>query len=550
MRKWVPLTAICLGTFMLLVDVTIVTVALPAISTSMDASFASLRWILDVYALLLAALVMAAGAGSDIVGRRRVYIAGLVIFAIASLACGLAPNIGALIAARAVQGVGAGAMFATTTALIAATYSGRERGVAFGVWGAVNGAAAASGPLLGGLLTEHIGWRAIFLVNLPVAALALFVSAVGLAESRNPSATQVDLAGTAVFTVAIGGLVFGVIRGSDQGWSNPGTLAALGMAAVGILLFLVIERGRPHAMLDLDLIRQPSFAALMFAALMLNGCAFANLAFVSVWLQSVQGLDPVRTGLVFMPLSLAALVVAGITGKKLHGVAPKLPVGIGMLLIGTGVLLQLRIGAGSTWTTLVPGLLVTGLGVGMVNPALADAVLAAAPRERAGMAGGAMNTFRQLGYALGIAALGTVFVTRATADLGLFRSPAAAASALSSGRSPALVAGMPAAARAGAEDAIRSAFAHGLGQVFLLSGLGALLAGALTLALVRSIGRHRAPREPRQRLRYDIRSAGRRARHGAQQNRPGGADGAGGGGEPPERLGDSDAHHALSPAGR
>lgn len=550
MRKWVPLTAICLGTFMLLVDVTIVTVALPAISTSMDASFASLRWILDVYALLLAALVMAAGAGSDIVGRRKVYLIGLVIFAVASLGCGLAPNIGALIAARAVQGIGAGAMFATTTALIAATYSGRERGIAFGVWGAVNGAAAASGPLLGGLLTEHLGWRAIFLVNLPVAALALFVSAVGLAESRNPSATHVDIAGTAVFTVAIGGLVFGVIRGGDNGWFDPGTLAALGMAAAGILLFVVIERGRPHAMLDLELIRQPSFAALMFAALMLNGCAFANLAFVSVWLQSVQGLDPVHTGLVFMPLSITSLVVAGITGRKLHGVAPKLPVGIGMLLIGTGVLLQLRIDAGSTWTTLVPGLLVTGLGVGMVNPALADAILAAAPRERAGMAGGAMNTFRQLGYALGIAALGTVFVTRATADLGLFRSPAAAASALSSGQSPALVAGMPAAARASAEDAIRSAFAHGLGQVFLLSGLGALLAGVLTLALVRSIGRHRAPREFRQRLSHDIRSAGRRPRHGAQQNRPGGADGAGGGGEPPERLADSDTRQVLSPAGR
>lgn len=498
MRKWVPLTAVCLGTFMLLVDVTIVTVALPAISTSMDASFASLRWILDIYALLLAALVLAAGAASDILGRRRIYLVGLVIFAVASLGCGLAPNIGTLIVARAIQGIGAGAMFATTTALIAATYTGRERGIAFGVWGAVNGAAAASGPLLGGLLTEHVGWRAIFLVNLPVAALALLVSAVGLAESRDPSATRVDIPGTVLFTLATAGLVFGVIRGSDNGWTDPVTLAALGMAIVGLALFGVIEHRQPHAMLDLALLRRPSFAALMFTALMLNGCAFANLAFVSVWLQSVQGLSPVRTGLVFMPLSIASLVVAGITGRKLHGVAPKLPVGIGMLLIGAGVLMQVRIGAGSSWVDLVPGLLVTGLGVGMTNPALADAALAAAPPERAGMAGGAMNTFRQLGYALGIAALGTVFVSNATSELELFRSPAAAASALSSGQSPALVAAMPAGTRAGAEAAIRSAFADGLGQVFLLSGLGALLAGVLTLALVRTgvIGRHRAPRDP------------------------------------------------------
>jgi EmrB/QacA subfamily drug resistance transporter len=492
------LIAVCLGTFMLLVDVTIVTVALPAISTSLDASFSSLRWILDIYALLLAALVMAAGATSDLVGRRKTYLGGLVVFAIASLACGISPNIETLIAARAVQGLGAAAMFATTTALIAATYSGKDRGIAFGLWGAVNGAAAASGPIIGGLLTEHISWRAIFLVNLPVAALALAVSILGLEESRNPSATRVDVAGTAVFTLTIGGIVFGVIRGSDDGWGDPITLVSLGIAVIGIVIFVLVERGRPHAMLDLALMRKPAFAAMMFAALMLNGCAFANLAFVSVWLQSVQGLDPVRAGLVFMPLSITSFLLAAITGRQLHRVAPKLPVGIGMLLIGAGVLMQIGISASSGWTALLPGLFVTGLGVGMTNPALADAALAAAPRERAGMAGGATNTFRQLGYALGIAALGTVFVTRATQDLGLFSSPAAAASALSSGQSPRLTAAMPAALRAAAEGAIRSAFADGLGRVFLMSGLGALLAGVIALGLVKTgiPGRHRRSAHP------------------------------------------------------
>jgi len=486
MRRWVPLLAVCLGTFMLLVDVTIVTVALPAISTALDASFSSLQWILDIYALLLAALVMAAGSLSDLLGRRRVYVGGLILFALSSLACGLSTNISMLIAARAVQGIGAAAMFATTTALIAATYNGKDRGIAFGLWGAVNGAAAASGPIIGGLLTEQFSWRAIFLVNLPVAVLALVVSIVGLSESRNPYATRVDISGAVVFTAAVGAIVYGVISGNDNGWSDPVTLVSLDIGIVGLVVFVLIETGKPHAMLDMTLMRTPSFGAMMFAALMLNGCAFANLAFVSVWLQSVQSLDPVETGLVFMPLSITAFVAAAITGTRLHKLAPKIPVGIGLLLIGIGVLLQTRVTAGSEWTVLLPGLFVTGLGVGMTNPALADAALAAAPRERAGMAGGATNTFRQLGYAIAIAVLGTVFATRAKTELGMFSSPDLAASLLSSGQSPRLIAAMPAAMQPTAQQAIEAAFADGLDRVFLLSGLGALLAGAVALLLVKS----------------------------------------------------------------
>src|SRR5664279_888057 len=390
---------------------------------------------------------MAAGAASDLLGRKRVYLAGLVVFAVSSLACGLATNISMLIAARAVQGVGAAAMFATTTALIAATSTGKERGIAFGLWGAVNGAAAASGPIIGGLLTEHFSWRAIFLVNLPVAVIALVVSVLGLSESRNPAATRVDIGGTVVFTTAVAAIVYGMISGNDNGWSDPITLVSLDVGIVGLVVFVLIEKGKPHAMLDMTLMRKPSFAAMMFAALMLNGCAFANLAFVSVWLQSVQSLDPVQTGLVFMPLSITSFVVAAITGRRMHKFAPKIPVGVGLLLIGIGVLIQTRVSAGSEWTVLLPGLFVTGLGAGMTNPALADAALGAAPRERAGMAGGATNTFRQLGYAIAIA--------------------------------------VPAELRLSAEQAIQAAFADGLDLIFLLSGIGALLAGVIALLLVK-----------------------------------------------------------------
>src|SRR3954465_7664527 len=201
MRKWWPLVAVCLGAFMLLVDVTIVTVALPGMARSLRTSFAGLQWVLDIYALSLAALLLGAGSLADLLGRRRVYVAGLVIFALASLACGLAPNAGVLIAARGVQGVGGAAMFTTTLALLNSTYHGKDRGVAFGVWGAVNGVAAAGGPVIGGLLTEHVSWRAIFLVNLPVRAVAIALMFAWVGTSRRTPGARPDVAGTCSFTV-------------------------------------------------------------------------------------------------------------------------------------------------------------------------------------------------------------------------------------------------------------------------------------------------------------------------------------------------------------
>lgn len=226
MRKWMPLLAVCLGTFMLLIDVTIVSVALPQMTDSLDASFSALQWVVDVYVLVLAALLMAIGSLSDLKGARRVYLAGLTIFALASLACGLAGSSGQLIAARGVQGLGAAAMFATNTALLAANYRGRDRGIAFGLWGAVNGAAAAAGPILGGLLTEHLNWRWIFLVNLPVAALALYVGAKYLAGSAIRTDRRVDLPGTISFTLVSTLLIFALIRAGDDGWGATSTLCS------------------------------------------------------------------------------------------------------------------------------------------------------------------------------------------------------------------------------------------------------------------------------------------------------------------------------------
>jgi EmrB/QacA subfamily drug resistance transporter len=405
MGKWSPLAAVCLGAFMLLVDITIITVALPDMARELGASFTGLQWVLDAYALALAALVLGAGSLADHIGRRKVYLAGLVAFAVASLACGLAPDAPVLIAARAVQGIGGAAMLATTMALINVTYHGRDRAVALGVWGAIIGIAASAGPVLGGLFTEYVHWRAIFLVNLPISLLAIWMTTRAIGESRNPHARGVDVPGVVTFTVAAGAITYGLIEAGEDGWAATSTLGWLIGGLVALAVFVVIQVRSDHAMLDLTLFRTPSFAIILLAALAMSFAAFGYSPFMSIWLQNGLGLAPLNAGLALLPMSVASFLVASTIGRHLHSVPARYTVGIGMLLIGGGALL---LHTGSSWLAVLPGLAVTGVGVGVTGQALPGAMMATVPPSRAGMASGALNTFRQLGFALGVAVLGTV----------------------------------------------------------------------------------------------------------------------------------------------
>jgi EmrB/QacA subfamily drug resistance transporter len=489
MRKWWPLVAVCLGAFMLLVDVTIVTVALPGMARSLDASFDGLQWVLDIYALSLAALLLGAGSLADLLGRRRVYVGGLVVFAAASLACGLAPNAATLIAARGVQGIGGAAMFTTTLALLSGTYHGRDRGVAFGVWGAVNGLAAAGGPVIGGLLTEHVSWRSIFLVNLPVSAVAIFLALTRIGASRGMPEARPDIAGTCSFTVCAGALTYGLIRAGGDGFGAAVPLAMFALAAAALALFVVIERRSRHPLLDLALFRSPSFNAIMFAGTLLMASAFACLAYTSIWLQGSLGLGPVRAGLALVPMAGTSFLVSALGGRFLHGVSPRLTIGIGLLLIGAGSGLQAVLDAGSTWTAITPGLVVGGVGVGAAIPALSSAAMAAAPPERGGMAGGAINTFRQLGYALGVAVLGVVLRSRIEHVLtGHVADPHAMAGAASGGRAPDL-------------PVVHAAVASGLDRVYAVSAALGLAGGAVVLALLRRPAPRPSERKPRESVR-------------------------------------------------
>ncbi|WP_210491301.1 MFS transporter [Patulibacter sp. SYSU D01012] len=482
--SWLPLLAVCLGTFMLLLDVTIVNVALPDMAVDLGASFAGLQWVVDVYALALAALLLLVGSLSDIVGRRRSYVAGLAVFVAASFVCGIAPSEAVLIAARGVQGIGAAGMFATTIALLNATYEGRARGTAFAAWGATSGAAAAAGPIVGGLLTQGLSWRWIFLVNVPVGIATILLARRTLQESRLAGLRRPDWLGGAAFTLGAAALTFALIRANDEGWTSAATLGVLALAVVSFGLFVLVERRVAEPLFDLRLLRQPTFTGMVVAAFALSVAAFGGLVYISIWLQTVIGLEPISAGLVTLPLSGLAFVVAASSGGVLHRLSPRWVVGGGLVVIGAGDLAMTGLDAGSGWAALLPGMALIGLGVGAINPLLVSTAMTAVPQERGGMAAGAVNTARQLGLALGIAVLGSVFSSSIADRLA---GPDDLAHAVSSGGSAGVLAQAPPASRGALDAAIHAAGAHGLGSALLVAGLVGVLGGALVALLARPV---------------------------------------------------------------
>lgn len=408
MRKWWPLVAVCLGTFMFLLDTTVLSVALPEIGDGLSAPLPALQWVANVYTLVLAVLMLTMGALADRFGARTVYVAGLVVFGVASLVCGSSPNAGALIAARAVQGVGGAAMAVTTFALIGSRYRGPDLGRAMGVFGAVSGLAAAVGPMLGGTLTQYLGWRSVFFLNLPLVAVTVALTLRVLAPGRQGAGTRIDLPGMVAFALCAGSLTYALTSAGEEGWTSPAVLIPLALAALALAAFARVELRSPAPLLDVALFGRASFSAVMMCVVA-STAAFAALVYTSVWLQSGLGLGPARAGLALMPLALASFATSLISGRRLHGRSPRAVLATGLLLSGIGCALQAGLDAGASAGSLAPGLALTGVGVGLLVPAMGAAVFAALPPERGGMAAGAMTTFRQLGQTLGVAVLGVLF---------------------------------------------------------------------------------------------------------------------------------------------
>jgi EmrB/QacA subfamily drug resistance transporter len=408
MAKWWTLVAVCVATFMLLLDITVVNVALPYIERDLHSSFEDLQWVIDAYALTLAAFLLTAGSVADELGRRRVFVAGLVVFTVASALCGLATSPLMLNLARGLQGIGGGMMFATSLALLASAYQGADRGTAIGIWGATIGGAVAVGPLVGGVLVEAIGWEAIFYVNVPIGAAAIALTLTRVAESRDPHGAGLDILGTVTFCGALFLLVFGLIRGNSEDWSAA-IIACLVGAVVLLVAFVAVERRTAYPMLDLSLFRKRAFCGASVAAFVLSAAMFAMFLYLTLWIQNILGYSALEAGLRFMPLTLVSFAIAPVSGKLAERLGVRWFLAGGLAFVSIGLLLMRGLEPGDDWTALLAGLLVAGGGIGMTNPALATAAIGVVEPRRSGMASGINSTFRQVGIATGIAAWGAIF---------------------------------------------------------------------------------------------------------------------------------------------
>jgi EmrB/QacA subfamily drug resistance transporter len=488
---------------MLLLDITVVNTALPSIQEDLNATFTDLQWVVDAYTLPLAALVLTAGVLADRLGRRRVFVTGLGIFTLGSLLAGLATDPTFLNLARAFQGVGGAVMFAVSLALIAQEFSaGRERGMAMGVYGATIGVAVAVGPLVGGVLTEWVGWESIFFLNVPIGIAAIAITLLRVRESRDPNASRIDWLGLVTFSSSLFLLVLGLLRGNDEGWGSPLIVSLLASATVLMIGFLVIETRVKEPMLPLHLFRTPAFTGVQLAAAAVSASMFALFLYLTLYLQGYLGHDPIEAGLRYLPVTVVIFFVSAATGALLSRVQARYLIATGLGLTGLGLLLMGGIDASDSWTGLLPGFILAGAGVGIINPAVADVAVSVVPKEHSGMASGINDTFRQVGIAVGIAAWGAIFLGRGASRVGdlLAGTPAATGDrprglveAVSSGQLDSALAQAPPAARPDIADAAHQGFLVGMNDILMLGGILAIAGAVVSLWLIRESEIEREP---------------------------------------------------------
>jgi len=450
------------GSFMVVLDATVVNVALPKIQRDLHASFTDLQWVVDAYSLMLATVVLNAGSLADLLGRKRVFLTGVVLFTAASAACGAATTPLFLNLARGAQGIGGAVMFAVSLALLSQEFHGRERGTAFGIWGATVGAAVAIGPMVGGALTEWAGWRWIFFVNLPIGAACVLAGMRVLHESRDEQHGGVDWGGLVLLSTGLFALVLGLLRGNDWGWSSGRVVGLFSGAAAALAAFVVLELVREHPMFDVRLFSVPAFTGAQIVAFAISSAMFSQFLYLTLYLQNVLGYSPVQAGLRFLPLSMISFFAAPLSGRLSERVPVRFLLGAGLGLVALALYLMYGVKTSSGWTTLLAGFLVGGVGIGMVNPPLASTAVSVVPPRQAGMAAGVNNTFRQVGIATGIAGLGAIFQ-----------------SALSPRYAHAIAGGVVRGPQAKAE------FVHGLNDILLVATFVALAGAVLAVALVR-----------------------------------------------------------------
>jgi EmrB/QacA subfamily drug resistance transporter len=403
---------VLVASFMLVIDISAVTVALPAVRADLGGSFEASQWVLDAYAIALAAVLLPAASVADSRGRKRTYLAGLGLFTSASLACALAPSILLLDLARAAQGIGAAGVFSAALPLIAVAYpEAHARSRAIAAFGATIAMATAAGPFVGGAVTEAFGWSAIFLLNVPLGFGAVVVAAHRLAESADASGRPVDVAGGLLLGTALLALVFALLRGNHEGWAGPPILGAFATACAFLAAFLLVERRVAHPMVDLALLRSGRFAPAGLSVLSL-GALIGALVVLAAFLQDGLHHGPLRTGIELLPVSAMSFVAALATRALASRLSTQALLVAGLGIVAGGLAAMALIGRHGTVAVAVPGMVLAGFGWGAINVIASEAALAAVPPSNAGMATGTLNALRQVGLAAGIAGIGAVFQLR------------------------------------------------------------------------------------------------------------------------------------------
>jgi EmrB/QacA subfamily drug resistance transporter len=462
-RKWWTLGAVSVGLFVIMLDNTVVNVALPSMQSSLHMTLSELEWVVAGYALTFAAFMLTGGKLADFLGRRLIFMVGLAIFTGASLACGLAPNGGFLIGARVVQGLGGALMNPATLSIITATFPPRQRGTAIGIWAGVSAMALAIGPLVGGLLTEHVNWNWIFFINVPVGVLALFAIPVLVEESRDTSHEQrLDGPGLAASGVGLFSLTYAFIEANNYGWTSARILGAFAIAAVSLLAFVLLERHQRTPMLDLSLFRNRTFSGANTAMLFVGLAMFGTFFYVSLYMQQVLGYSPVQAGASFLPMTILIIVCAPFAGRLADHFGSRWLVGGGMTLLAVMLFYYTQLGLDESFLVLLPALLIGGIGMSMTMTPTTAAAMSAVAVDKAGVGSAVLNSARQVGGSLGIAVMGAIVAS-----------------------------GVSAAAAAG--DSPKEAFLHGFHDALRIGAILCLAGAVVAVAAIRKLEhRHHA----------------------------------------------------------
>lgn len=408
-RKAIILASCCLSLLIVSMDATIVNVAIPSIRTGLDATSAQMQWVVDIYTLVLASLLMLAGAAGDRFGRRRVFQIGLTLFAVGSLACSLAPTIDALIGARFLQGVGGSMLNPVALSIISQIFAKPvERARALGIWGGVTGISMAAGPIVGGLLIQTIGWRSVFWINLPICAAAIVLTAIFVPETKSQTMRNVDPVGQGLAILFLFGTVFTLIEGPVLGWANPRVLATAAVAAVALVAFLRFESRRHDPFLDLRFFRSIPFTSATVTAISAFAAWGAFLFMMSLYLQGERGFSAMHTGLIYLPIAVGAVLFSPLSGRLVgrYGARPSLVVA-GVLITAAATMLTFLTATTPVWWLLVI-FAVFGIGFSMVNAPITNAAVSGMPLDRAGAASAVTSTSRQVGVSIGVALCGSV----------------------------------------------------------------------------------------------------------------------------------------------